>query len=115
MLQEVSKTSDYAPSRTFYLFAVDLTQVVRLLINRCYQVNSLLVYFLGMNVHKCGSREVAAESLRLSVQLLLACPCKDNKLSQRIANLIHVSIYSKCTLFICFDNISSEIVALLKF
>jgi len=36
-VQEVSKTSDYAPSRTFYLFAVDLTQVVRLLINRCYQ------------------------------------------------------------------------------
>lgn len=36
-VQEVSKTSDYAPSRTFYLFAVDLPSVVRLLMNRCYQ------------------------------------------------------------------------------
>jgi len=36
-IQEVSKAADYAPSRTFYLFAVDLPQVSRLLVNRCYQ------------------------------------------------------------------------------
>ncbi|XP_066917315.1 DNA-directed RNA polymerase III subunit RPC3-like [Clytia hemisphaerica] len=36
-VQEITKTSDYAPSRTFYLFAVDLPQVVRLLMNRCFQ------------------------------------------------------------------------------
>ena len=40
-LQEVSKASDYAPSRTFYLFRVDMPQVARLLLNRCYQVISL--------------------------------------------------------------------------
>ncbi|XP_057308566.1 DNA-directed RNA polymerase III subunit RPC3-like isoform X1 [Hydractinia symbiolongicarpus] len=36
-LQEISKTADYAPSRTFYLFTVDLPQVTRFLLNRCYQ------------------------------------------------------------------------------
>ena len=40
-LQEVSKASDYAPSRTFYLFRVDMPQVARLLLNRCYQVIAL--------------------------------------------------------------------------
>lgn len=44
--QEVSKTSDYAPSRTFYLFAVDLPSVVRLLMNRCYQVRSYSCSYL---------------------------------------------------------------------
>jgi len=36
-IQEVSKTSDYAPSRTFYLFGVDMPQVSRLLLSKCYQ------------------------------------------------------------------------------
>nr|XP_047140589.1 DNA-directed RNA polymerase III subunit RPC3 isoform X2 [Hydra vulgaris] len=36
-IQEVSKTKDYAPSRSFYLFGVDMPQVSRLLLNRSYQ------------------------------------------------------------------------------
>lgn len=36
-IQEVSKASDYAPSRTFYLFRVDMPHVARLLLSRCYQ------------------------------------------------------------------------------
>jgi len=37
MIQEVSKLSDYAPSNSFYLFGVDMSQVSRLLLSRCYQ------------------------------------------------------------------------------
>lgn len=36
-MQEISKAGDYAPSRTFYLFSIDLTQLSRLLLGRCYQ------------------------------------------------------------------------------
>merc|ERR550534_221960 len=36
-MQEISKTGDYAPSRTFYLFSVDLPHLARLLLNRSYQ------------------------------------------------------------------------------
>eukprot|EP00794_Sanderia_malayensis_P009936 gene9936-10956_t len=42
-LQEVSKSGDYAPSRTFYLFSVDLPQVARLLLNRAYQAMANLM------------------------------------------------------------------------
>jgi len=42
-IQEVSKASDYAPSRTFYLFGVDLPQVSRLLVSRSYQAISNLM------------------------------------------------------------------------
>ena len=37
-LQEIPKSGDYAPSRTFYLFSVNVPQVARLLLERCYQV-----------------------------------------------------------------------------
>ncbi|XP_064390213.1 DNA-directed RNA polymerase III subunit RPC3-like isoform X2 [Halichondria panicea] len=41
-LQEVPRTPDYAPSRTFYLFTVHLNKVARLLLERCYQtINNL--------------------------------------------------------------------------
>eukprot|EP00731_Ephydatia_muelleri_P016873 Em0009g1297a len=36
-LQEIPKAGDYAPARTFYLFSVDLPQLARLLLERCYQ------------------------------------------------------------------------------
>ena len=36
-LQEIPKAGDYAPARTFYLFSVNLPQVARLLLERCYQ------------------------------------------------------------------------------
>jgi len=36
-LQEVSKSGDFTPSRTFYLFSVDFPLVARLLLNRSYQ------------------------------------------------------------------------------
>lgn len=36
-LQEIPRTSDYAPSRTFYLFSVDLQQLSRMLIEKSYQ------------------------------------------------------------------------------
>lgn len=37
---EVSKAPDHAPSRTFYLFTVDIQQVARMLLERCYQALS---------------------------------------------------------------------------
>ncbi|KAK3585327.1 hypothetical protein CHS0354_040276 [Potamilus streckersoni] len=36
-ITEISKTPDHAPSRTFYLFTVNLQQVARMLIQKCYQ------------------------------------------------------------------------------
>jgi len=36
-LQEIPRASDYAPSRTFYLFSVDLQQLSRMLIEKSYQ------------------------------------------------------------------------------
>ena len=36
--QEIPRASDYAPSRTFYLFSVDLRQLSRMLIEKSYQV-----------------------------------------------------------------------------
>ena len=37
-LQEVPRTPDYAPSRTFYLFSFNLPHVARIVLERCYQV-----------------------------------------------------------------------------
>jgi len=43
-IQEVSKVSDYAPSHSYYLFGVDMGQVSRLLLNRCYQaIGNLMI------------------------------------------------------------------------
>lgn len=43
-IQEVPKSQDYAPARTFYLFSVNLQQVARVLLNRCYKaVGNLIV------------------------------------------------------------------------
>lgn len=36
-LQEIPRASDYAPSRTFYLFSVDVKQLSRMLIEKSYQ------------------------------------------------------------------------------
>jgi len=42
--QEIPRTPDYAPSRTFYLFTVSLDQVARMVLERCYQaINNLIV------------------------------------------------------------------------
>ena len=42
--QEVPRTPDHAPSRTFYLFTVNLHQVARMLLDRCYQaLNNLIL------------------------------------------------------------------------
>ncbi|XP_023238210.1 DNA-directed RNA polymerase III subunit RPC3-like isoform X3 [Centruroides sculpturatus] len=37
-VQEIPRTPDHAPSRTFYLFHVDLVQLCRSLLDRCYKV-----------------------------------------------------------------------------
>ena len=37
-LQEIPRSTDYAPSRTFYLFSVNLQQVARMVLQRCYKV-----------------------------------------------------------------------------
>ncbi|NXO03261.1 RPC3 polymerase, partial [Rhinopomastus cyanomelas] len=36
-LQEIPKTPDHAPSRTFYLYTVNLLSVARMLLHRCYK------------------------------------------------------------------------------
>ncbi|XP_068027367.1 DNA-directed RNA polymerase III subunit RPC3 [Melanerpes formicivorus] len=36
-LQEIPKTPDHAPSRTFYLYTVDVASAARMLLHRCYK------------------------------------------------------------------------------
>lgn len=38
VMQEIAKTTDHAPSRTFYLFSVVFPKTVRTLLARCYQI-----------------------------------------------------------------------------
>jgi DNA-directed RNA polymerase III subunit RPC3 len=38
-MTELSKTSDHAPSRTFYLFTIDFYHVVKKLQGYCYKVS----------------------------------------------------------------------------
>ncbi|CAB3981280.1 DNA-directed RNA polymerase III subunit RPC3 [Paramuricea clavata] len=42
-LQEVPRATDYAPSRTFYLFSVNISQVCRMLLDRSYKTLSNLI------------------------------------------------------------------------
>ena len=36
-VQEIPRSQDYAPARTFYLFTVNLSQVATMLLERCYK------------------------------------------------------------------------------
>lgn len=36
--QEIPKTPDHAPSRTFYLYTVNVLSAARMLLHRCYKV-----------------------------------------------------------------------------
>ncbi|CAI8030543.1 DNA-directed RNA polymerase III subunit RPC3 [Geodia barretti] len=53
-LQEIPRTMDYAPSRTFYLFSVNLPSVARLLLERTYQALGNIVSrrMFEMKTHK---------------------------------------------------------------
>nr|XP_046254331.1 DNA-directed RNA polymerase III subunit RPC3 isoform X2 [Scatophagus argus] len=42
-LQEVPKTPDYAPSRTFYLYTVNQLQTARMLLQNCYKTEANLI------------------------------------------------------------------------
>ncbi|NXS84892.1 RPC3 polymerase, partial [Erpornis zantholeuca] len=42
-LQEIPKTPDHAPSRTFYLYTVNMTAAARMLLHRCYKSVANLV------------------------------------------------------------------------
>lgn len=42
-LQEIPKTPDYAPSRTFYLFSVQLLPVAFMVRERCYKALGNLI------------------------------------------------------------------------
>uniref|UniRef100_A0A3Q3IA40 DNA-directed RNA polymerase III subunit RPC3 n=1 Tax=Monopterus albus TaxID=43700 RepID=A0A3Q3IA40_MONAL len=42
-LQEIPKTPDYAPSRTFYLYTVSQLPTARMLLQNCYKVNQRLL------------------------------------------------------------------------
>ena len=55
IFQEVPKTPDYAPSRTIYLFSVDLNQVARNLLERCYKVQSCQNKCLIIDSSRCLS------------------------------------------------------------
>lgn len=37
-IQEIPKTPDHAPSRTFYLYTVNVLSAARMLLHRCYKV-----------------------------------------------------------------------------
>ncbi|XP_029821666.1 DNA-directed RNA polymerase III subunit RPC3-like, partial [Manacus vitellinus] len=39
-LQEIPKTPDHAPSRTFYLYTVNVAAAARMLLHRCYKVGA---------------------------------------------------------------------------
>ena len=43
LLQEIPKTPDYAPSRTFYLFSVQLLPVALVVRERCYKALGNLI------------------------------------------------------------------------
>ena len=36
-MQEIPRTPDHAPSRTFYLFTVEITQLSRMVLEHCYK------------------------------------------------------------------------------
>lgn len=40
--QEIPKTPDHAPSRTFYLYTVNVLSAARMLLHRCYKVTRAL-------------------------------------------------------------------------
>ncbi|XP_035664113.1 DNA-directed RNA polymerase III subunit RPC3-like isoform X1 [Branchiostoma floridae] len=42
-MQEIPKTPDHAPSRTFYLFGINMHQVSRMLLDRCYKAMGNLI------------------------------------------------------------------------
>ena len=48
--QEIPRTADYAPSRTYYLFSVNLQQVARTVLLRCYKVPSMIVIACNVSV-----------------------------------------------------------------
>lgn len=41
--QEIPKTPDHAPSRTFYLYTVNVLSAARMLLHRCYKVTHALL------------------------------------------------------------------------
>ncbi|XP_077989640.1 DNA-directed RNA polymerase III subunit RPC3-like isoform X2 [Glandiceps talaboti] len=43
-LQEIPRTPDHAPSRTFYLFSVNLNEVSRMLLERCYKAQTNVIF-----------------------------------------------------------------------
>lgn len=52
-VQELPRTADHAPSRTFYLFAVNLDQVRRKLLAQCYETAANLISRRHSEVEKC--------------------------------------------------------------
>ncbi|XP_056366925.1 DNA-directed RNA polymerase III subunit RPC3 isoform X1 [Oenanthe melanoleuca] len=52
-LQEIPKTPDHAPSRTFYLYTVNVMAAARMLLHRCYKVNPKDL--LGSKYHRSWS------------------------------------------------------------
>ena len=55
LFQEIPRTPDYAPSRTFYLFSVNLLHVARMLVERCYKAlgNLITKRMTEMKENKC--------------------------------------------------------------
>ncbi|KAJ8311778.1 hypothetical protein KUTeg_010672, partial [Tegillarca granosa] len=53
-MTEISKTPDHAPSRTFYLFRVEIDQVARMILQRCYkaQFNAMVRRDIELNENK---------------------------------------------------------------
>lgn len=57
IFQEVPKTPDFAPSRTFYLYTVNQLPTARMLLQNCYKVKGLN----GLNVKlQCWAVTAAA-------------------------------------------------------
>ncbi|KAK3098436.1 hypothetical protein FSP39_019429 [Pinctada imbricata] len=53
-ITEISKTADHAPSRTYYIFTVDIHQVARMVLERCYKAifNAMLKRIAELTEHR---------------------------------------------------------------
>ena len=61
--QEIPKTPDHAPSRTFYLFSVDLNAVARMLLDTAYKSVGNVI---SRRLHETKENKLVSRSILLS-------------------------------------------------
>ena len=73
ILQEIPKTPDYAPSRTFYLYTVNQLPTARMLLQNCYKVK----HWMYRNLKSCRLKRTTNGilSCMLVLPLVMFCLC----------------------------------------